>query len=335
MNNPNDSYYKWFKAKRGMFIHFGLYSLLGGEYLGKRCNSYCEWIQSFARIPNKILEQIAGGFAPCFDADSIVAFAKTIGCEYIVFTAKHHDGFALFNSFDAFNVCNTPYKKDIIGELARACQKYGVRLGLYYSQFIDWHCPDGGGYLEEKVGCAGSSWDNDWDYPDQSKKNYNICFEQKIMPQIKEIMSNYGQISLAWFDMPLQMTANQSKIIYQTVKKLQPNCLVNSRLGGGSYDYVSLGDNEIPQDLNVNSYDDNAINGLKPSKLGLYECACTLNNTWGYSKFDNNYRTSQQVATLSQKLACLGVNYLINVSPNQDGAIPKEQKEILLKAFCK
>jgi alpha-L-fucosidase len=263
--------------------------------------------------------------------------------KYFVVTTKHHDGFALFHSkVDKYNVVDaTPYKRDIVEDLANACSKHGIKLGFYYSQDLDWHEKHGGGYLSNHMGCSGVTWDNSWDFPNPEEKDFNICFENKILPQIKEIMTNYGDIFTAWFDVPMTLTEKQSRIIYDTVKELQPNCLINSRLGNGLYDYVSLGDNEIPEtkeewqklsQVDEKSINYQSIDGFKPSKHGLYESACTLNNSWGFSYRDHNWISPEKLAKNRKHLNSLGINYLVNVGPDHLGRIPGPSIEILKQA---
>lgn len=337
MNADYKAEYKWFKeAGYGMMIHWGLYSLLGGEYKGRRVRDYAEWIQSYFQIPNAEYEKLAGAFNPVgFNAEDYVKAAVGYGMKYIVITAKHHDGFALFRSeADSFNVCDaTPFGRDILAEFADSCAKYGVKLGIYYSQDLDWHHPHGGGYKSNHIFNSGTTWDNSWDFT--GEKNFDICFNEKILPQIREIMSNYGEICLAWFDVPMTVSAEQSEIIYNTVRELQPNCLVNSRLGNGKYDYVSLGDNEIPQSMEKTdgeNIDYNDIGGFKPSPYGLYETAATLNDTWGFSYYDKNWKSPETIAGYRKHLNSLGINYLLNVGPDPLGRIPAEAEKILREA---
>ena len=143
--NPNITYFK--EAGYGMMMHFGLYSLLAGEYRGKPSSSYAEWIGAYHAIPIAEYEKLASVFNPIyFDAEEIVCLARDAGMKYLVVTTKHHDGFALFrSSVDPYNVYDaTPCKRDLIGELATACKKYGLKLGFYYSQDLDWHEYHGG-----------------------------------------------------------------------------------------------------------------------------------------------------------------------------------------------
>ncbi len=327
---------KWFKeAKYGLMLHFGLYSVLGGVYKGKRSDYYAEWIQSYCAIPNAEMERIAKTFNPIyFDADEWAKFAHDQGMKYVVITTKHHDGFALFKSeADSYNCCDfSPFGRDIIKELSDACRKYGLKFGIYYSQDLDWHEKNGGGYKTEPVGCAGVSWDNSWDFPNNDEKDFEITYRNKILPQIEEIMTKYGEISLAWFDMPMTLTNEQSEEIYNLVKKHQPACLVNSRLGNGKYDYVSLGDNEIPSEFSEASeaeIDYNSIEGFKPSPYGFYESACTLNDSWGYNTWNHNWKSAQEIYENKKRLNALGINYLINIGPDHLGRFPIEAQEIL------
>ncbi len=149
-------------------------------------------------------------------------------------------------------------------------------------------------------------------------------------------MTEYGEISLAWFDVPMTLTEEQSDLIYRTVKELQPDCLINSRLGNGRYDYVSLGDNEIPEKLETlesdAAVDYNDIQGFKPSPLGLYETAATMNDTWGFSFTDHNWKSAEQIKELRTHLNGMGINYLLNVGPDALGRIPAEAIEILKNA---
>lgn len=326
---------KWFKeAKYGLMLHFGLYSVLGGVYKGQRSRDYAEWIQATLAIPNAEMEKVARSFDPIyFDAEEWAKFAVECGMKYIVITTKHHDGFALFHSAcDSYNCYDfSPFKRDIIGELSAACKKYGLKFGIYYSQDLDWHEEHGGGYNSDPSWSAGVTWENSWDFPNKEKKDFNIVFRKKILPQIEEIMTSYGEIALAWFDMPMTLTREQSEEIYQLVKKYQPDCLVNSRLGNGQYDYVSLGDNEIPDSMEAASgeVDFNSIHGFKPSPYGFYESACTLNKSWGYNSWDHRWKSSETIYKNKKKLNALGINYLINIGPDHLGRFPLEAQEIL------
>lgn len=329
--------HEWFKqAKYGMMAHWGLYSLLGGEWRGKRVRDYAEWIQSWLTIPNEDYAQLAGSFNPLyFSADEWIRLARDSGMKYFVFTAKHHDGFAMYRSkADAFNIFDaTPFHRDVTAELAEACYKYGLKFGLYYSQDLDWHHPHGGGYTFF-VPCSGTSWDNSWDFPDREKKDFSICFEEKIKPQVTELLTGYGDLCLMWFDVPNTISPAQSLELNHLVKRYQPDCLINSRIGNGAYDYVSLGDNEYPSERpeTLSESDPNSIEGFKYSPYDLYETAGTLNSSWGFKYYDQNWITPDEIRQRRQRLNAIGVNYLLNVGPDGLGRIPSFSQEILLAA---
>ncbi|MBQ3603470.1 MAG: alpha-L-fucosidase [Clostridia bacterium] len=326
----------WFKkAEYGMMAHWGLYSMLGGEWQGKRVRDYAEWIQSNMAIPNAEYEKLGKIFNPIyFNAEEWIKLAKDCGMKYFVFTSKHHDGFAMFKSFaDPYNVVDySPFGRDIVAELGEACYKHGLKFGLYYSQELDWHHPHGGGY-DNFAGCSGVSWDNSWDFADRSKKNFSICFEEKIKPQVKEILTNYGDLCLIWFDVPHTITKEQSLELNRLVKEHQPDCLINSRIGNGAYDYVSLGDNEYPTEFKEEADSDpNSLNGMKYSPYGLYETAGTLNSSWGYKYYDQNWIAPEEIAKRRKQLNELGINYLLNIGPDALGRIPSFSAEALRKA---
>ena len=312
---------QWFKqAKFGLMVHWGLYCLPAGEWKGRRMEEIGEWAQSYFHIPNREYHQLANVFNPyLFNADEWVSLAQDAGMQYMVVTSKHHEGFAMFHSkVSRFNIVDaTPFGRDVIGELANACAKKGMKLGLYYSQELDWSEPNGGGYTREHNWGGDKirgSWTNDWDFPDNAHKNFTQCFEDKIKPQVREILTNYGDLCLIWFDTPHTITTAQSKELADMVHHYQPNCLINSRIGNGMGDYRSMGDNEIPE--NVPEGD-------------LIESPCTLNDTWGYKSFDNNWKNPEKVLQLKQHLNERGVNYLLNVGPDYLGRIPGPAVDIL------
>jgi alpha-L-fucosidase len=309
---------EWFRqAKFGMMVHWGLYSLPAGEWKGERMPFIGEWAQSYFRIPGREYSQLAGVFNPIlFNAEEWVRLALDAGMGYIVVTSKHHDGFAMYHSkVDRYNIVDaTPFKRDVIAEMAEACAKHGMKLGLYYSQDLDWHEPNGGGYTRGHTNCGVMSWTNDWDYPENDQKHYPQCFESKIKPQVEEILRNYGELCLVWFDTPLTISAEQSRELYDLVKKYQPGCLINSRIGNDMGDYRSWGDNQIPDEH---------------MQDGLFETPATLNDTWGYKVFDQNWKNADEVLRLKNHLNARGINYLLNVGPDYLGRIPGPSQQIL------
>ena len=308
---------EWFKnAKFGMFIHWGLYSLLGGEWKGQRTPYPGEWLMTYCKIPIREYEKLAQVFNPIyFDVEEWVRLAKEAGMQYVELTAKHQEGFCLFKSeVDSFNVVDaTPFKRDVVAEVAEACKKYGLKLGLYYSQELDFREEHGGGIsrVDEKFGC---DWSNTWDFPDASKKDFLICFEKKIKPQLKELLTKYGDLLLIWFDDPCDITPEQSMELYHLVKEYQQDCLVPSRVGNGIGDIYSYGDNEITDE---------------DCREGLWEAPITMNDTWAYESFDNNWKSADRIMEIKEHLNSRGVNLLLNVGPDHLGRIPALSIDIL------
>lgn len=295
-----DTKSKWFKeAKFGLFIHWGLYSILAGEYKGKKTNRIAEWIMNDLDIPVSEYEKLADKFNPInFSAKNIVNLAKRNGMKYIVFTSKHHEGFAMYNSeVSDYNIVKaTPFKRDVLKELSDECAREGIKLGLYYSQAQDWH--DKNGYIFRK---------------DNSKKDFELYFRNKCLPQIKELLTNYENISLLWFDTPMDMTKEQSEEIISLVKSIQKDCIVSGRIGNNLGEYMTTGDNFIP----------------KFPYNGDWELPATLNNTWGYNKDDNNWKSFDELLRILLKVNARGGNYLLNIGPKADGTVPEKSVEIL------
>jgi len=304
------------RARFGMFVHWGLYSIPGGRWKGERMEYIGEWIQSRFRIPNAEYGALAERFNPTrFDADEWVRFAKASGMNYLVFTAKHHDGFAMYRSrVSPYNIVDaTPFGRDVLRELALACRKYGMKLGIYYSHCLDWHEPDGADPGPDSPRNFDMSWGNDWDYPDYSRKDFSRYFETKALPQIRELLTDYGPVFLMWFDCPTGISEAQCTKLRKLVKSLQPDCLISGRIGYGMGDFGSLGDNQSP---------------AGKSRIPL-ESAQTLNHTWGYKKDDHDWNDTRHV--IDGLLSCneKNVNYLLNIGPRPDGRFPEASLDIL------
>ena len=284
----------WEEARFGMFIHWGVYAIPAGKWKGKAIEGIGEWIMRRAEIPAAEYEQLASQFNPVkFDADAVAKLARDAGMKYLVITAKHHDGFAMYDSpcSDYDIVDATPYGKDIMADLSKACQKYGIRLCFYYSQDQDWHDPNASG--------------NNWDF-DPATKDFAHYLENKAKPQVRELLTQYGPIGLIWFDTPVSISLEQSQSLSRLVHGLQPNCLVSGRVGNGVGDYGSLGDNQIPT-----------------GRLeGYWETPATLNDTWGYKTDDHNWKSVKTLLHLLVELTSKGVNYLLNIGPRADGSVP-------------
>ena len=291
----------WRDARFGMFIHWGLYAIPAGEWKGRQIPGIGEWIMNRAKIPVTEYEQLAKDFNPVdFDAERWVRTAKAAGQKYMVITAKHHDGFAMFHSkVSKYNVYDaTPFHRDPIAELAAACKRNGMPLGFYYSQTQDWHERDGNG--------------NTWDF-DPAKANFDKYLHEKAIPQVRELLKNYGPVALIWFDTPRIITEAESKELADVVHELQPNCLVDGRIGNDKGDYRSTGDNEIP--VKVMDYD--------------WETPVTTNDTWGFKKNDTNWKSSQTLIRQLVDVASKNGNYLLNVGPTAKGVIPEPAIERL------
>ena len=296
---------QWFReAKFGLFIHWGLYAIPAGEWKGKPIPGIGEWIMNRAQIPVKEYEKLAAQFNPVkFDADAWVKTARDAGMRYIVITSKHHDGFALFHSkASKYNVVDaTPFKRDILKELAAACARQKMRLGFYYSQAQDWHEPDGAG--------------NTWDFGPDEKKDYDKYLRGKAEPQVRELLTNYAPVCLIWFDTPRMMTPERSQRFVDIVRSLQPDCLIDGRLGltGKEGDYRSTGDNAIPDQASDEAW----------------ETPATINHTWGYKKDDHDWKRPGEVLFKLLDITSKGGNYLLNVGPMADGRIPERSVENL------
>ena len=223
----------WREARFGMFIHWSLFAAPEGTWQGNQTGGLGEWIMHDLKIPVADYKALAATFNPTqFDADKWVALAKAAGMKYIIITAKHHDGFAMFKSkADPFNIVDaTPYKRDPMKALAAACQKYGIKLGFYYSQDQDWTAP------------GGAAFSGHWD-PKAQDGDFARYLATKSIPQIKELLTNYQPFpAVVWFDTPTgDMTpALAAKI--RAVLNEHPKLIWNNRLGGGE-----PGDTETPE----------------------------------------------------------------------------------------
>lgn len=294
---------KWFREARfGMFIHWGLYSISGGEWKGMVTPWVSEWMMRKFKIPIVEYAKLAQSFFPHdFNAVEWVRMAKNAGMKYIVITSKHHDGFAMFHShYDSYNIVDgTPFGRDPLAELAEACRNEGLKLGFYYSQDQDWH----------EVGGSG----NDWDFPEKTPEMFAQYLEQKVKFQLRELLTNYGEICIVWFDTPVTISEAQSQMLKDYVHSLQPNCLVSGRVGNGKGDYESLGDNEIPN----------------WRKDGMAEGIGTMNESWGYKPTDHCYKSGNTLIRTLCELVGKNANYLLNVGPDGRGKFPPEAVRLL------
>ena len=293
----------WWRAdKFGMFIHWGVYSIPAGVWQGEHIPGIGEWIMLRAEIPIAEYEKLAQQFNPVkYDADQIVKLAKQAGQKYIVLTSKHHDGFCMYGTSETdYNIVDgTPYGKDILKDLADACKREGIKLGLYYSQTQDWHHPNGYG--------------NTWDF-NEDEQDFADYVENYVKPQVREILTNYGPISIIWFDTPKIISRQQSQELLDLVHALQPDCLVCGRLGNALGDYATAQDNAIPPELQAEID---------------WETPATINDTWGFKTHDHNWKSSTQLIRNLVDIVSKGGNYLLNIGPDAEGAIPEPSVERL------
>ncbi|MFC2167631.1 alpha-L-fucosidase [Acidobacteriota bacterium] len=306
----------WFKdGKFGMFIHWGPYSLLGGEWKGQQIEQgdIAEWIMKRFQIPVEEYRTIAATFNPIgFDAREWVSLAKKTGMKYIIITSKHHDGFAMYNSgISDYNIMDyTPFKRDPLRELSEACAEAGIKFCVYYSHREDWENPY----------AYGNFWDFDSSQTNLDTMDHPELFrrylDEKAIPQLKELLTEYGPLGIVWFDRGMY-TQEQGREFADLVHNLQPECLVNGRVG--HYDKELLGDYQSMTDNGM------PIGGIEE----YWETPQTLNETWGYSQFDKNWKTPEEVIRRLVSIVSKGGNYLLNVGPTGQGIIPDPSIRIL------
>ncbi len=290
----------------GMFIHFGLFSSLGGKWNGKTYYGIGEWIMNsnMANIPVSEYKAVVKNFNPkFFDVKSIVKLAKDAGMKYIIITSKHHEGFAMFKSkADSFNIVDvTPYGQDPMKALSAECRAQGLGFGFYYSHNQDWTAPGGKGGPKN--------------YLDGTPATFENYFYKKCLPQVKEICSNYGAIDFVWFDTPGDMKKELIIELADVVNQLQPNAMLCSRVGYGLGDYVSKGDMEVP------------LQNIK----GLWETCDTNNDSWSYAWYDHNFKSPKELLNRLVSTVGRGGTYLLNVGPDGTGVVPSVGANILLE----
>lgn len=294
----------WTESRFGLFLHWGLYSFTAGDWKGKPTKGG-EHFMLYERIPVKEYGKIAEKFNPLkFDADELVKLAKEAGMKYIVITAKHHDGFAMYNSgSNDYNIVKqTPYAKDPMKALAAACKKYGLKLCFYYSLGRDWEDPDVPTNWPVKAGRS-----NTWDYPDEDAKVLSRYFERKVIPQVRELLTQYGPVGVLWFDTPELITRSQSITLKNLIHELQPQCIVNNRIGNAQGDFL-VSEQEIANKTNANPW----------------ESCVTMSSNWGYNRHDTAWKSPELLVRQLIEIVSKGGNYLLNIGPKGDGSLPLE-----------
>lgn len=320
-----DARMAWWRAARfGMFIHWGVYSQWGGVYHGhQQARGGAEWIMNRSKIPVTEYQERAKSFNPVnYNPDAIVKMAKDAGMKYIIITAKHHDGFALFKSAASkWNVADaTVYGKDLLKPLADACRKYGMKLGFYYSQAQDWNNPGGAAARKEmregwpnpdsaKIDAYTAAHKGHWD-PLQETKTFDQYIDEVSVPQVKEILSNYGDVAVLWWDTPTNMTDEAAQKL-QDALKLQPNIITNDRLKRPNFPGdTKTPEQKIPTQAELDGQD--------------WETCMTMNGSWGYKSWDHNWKSAEMLIRNLVDIASKGGNYLLNIGPKDDGTVPQE-----------
>ncbi|HZS04359.1 MAG TPA: alpha-L-fucosidase [Blastocatellia bacterium] len=277
----------WHEAKFGMFIHWGLYSVLGRH----------EWVMEMEGIPVSEYEPLARQFKPKPNAAREWAkLAKQAGMKYMVMTTKHHEGFCLFDT-KTTNYCAPKQGpgRDLVKEYVEAVRAEGLRVGFYYS-LMDWHHPDGARCEKDEA----------------ARKR----FVEYIHTQIRELMSNYGKIDVLWYDVPWPLDTKgwESERMNKMVFELQPDIIVNNR----NDPKKQMGDFSTPEQR------------IEAAEAGrAWEACMTMNDSWGYHRADDNWKTPKQVIRNLITCAHDGGNYLINIGPKPDGSVPEESVRIL------
>lgn len=327
--NKNERMQWWREARFGMFIHWGVYAQWAGVYNGhEQLKGGAEWILNRSKIPVAEYREKAKEFNPVnYNPDEWVRIAKEAGMKYIVITAKHHDGFALFgtkaSNWDVVDA--TAYGKDLLKPLAKACKKYGMPLGFYYSQAQDWTNP--GGAVSRKLASEGwlnpdsasidaytKAHNGHWDSI-QETRSFNDYIKEVAVPQVKELLTNYGKVSVLWWDTPTNMTKEAATEL-QSLLRLQPAIITNDRLKRPDFP----GDTKTPEQK---------IPGLQEIDTTDFETCMTMNGTWGYRTSDTNWKSASTLIRNLCDIASKGGNYLLNVGPKADGSFPEASVRLL------
>ena len=296
--------------KFGIYIHWGLYSMLGNG----------EWVMSNRNINYKEYTHLADGFYPSkFDAEEWVKAFKAAGARYVTFTTRHHDGFSMFKtSANNYNIVDgTPFHRDVLKELADACQKYGIKLHLYYSH-VDWSRPD---YPQGWSGMGIG----------KPKDQYNYDSYLAFMKhQLTELLTNYGPIGAIWFDGYWDQKNNPKfdwrlDEQYSLIHRLQPGCLVanNHHKAPEPGEDLQTFEQDLPGQ-NTAGYSKGTAIGQLP-----LETVMTMNKVWGYDITDKKYKSSEYIIQHIIKAAGNNANYVINIGPRPDGKLPVEAVERL------
>ncbi len=302
--HPNEAEKKriewWRDAKFGMFMHWGLYSRMAGYWKGNKVRGG-EWALKLQKLPIEEYRALAKEFNPVkFNADEWVLLAKSAGMKYIVITSKHHDGFSMFGTkVTPYNIVDaTPFRRDPIAELKAACDRHGLKLGLYYSHAQDWNEPDGYG--------------NNWSWPGYPR-SMDKYLDEKAIPQIRELCEKYHP-AILWFDTAGEITPARAEQIAAMARSIVPDILINSR--------IQLGN---PRGLPVTDFDGSGDNEAFPQYHKVpWELCGTMNKSWAYKEWDKEFRPVSELLTHLIDAVSKNGNYLLNVGPTAEGVITED-----------
>jgi alpha-L-fucosidase len=304
MNSNESASAAWWREGRfGMFIHWGVYAVPAGVHKGRIIRGASEWLMHHAAVPVAEYRNYAREFNPVnYDPEAWVRSAVDAGMSYLVITAKHHDGFALFPSkASGWNIADsTPYGRDLLGPLVEACRRAGLPIGFYYSQAQDWVN-------------GGRTYADNWDHAQD--RNFDDYLDHVAIPQIRELLTSYGPgtPSVLWWDTPAEMTPERAGRINAAVQEHAPSILQNDRLGGGF-----LGDFDTPEQR---------IPSNRPARA--WETCMTTNESWGFNAHDNNWKPPGLLIRQLCEVVSQGGNYLLNIGPKADGTMPEQSLSAL------
>ncbi len=315
LNESQSSFNKrmqwWTQAKFGMFIHWGPYAVPAGEYQGETVKGVAEWIMHRADIPVKEYEEYAKAFNPVkYDADNWVRIAKEAGMKYIVITSKHHDGFSMWDSkvteYDVMDFA--PIKRDLLGELKVACEKYDVKLCFYHS-IMDWHHPD-----------AQAPHYPDYNTKEKQNPNFQNYVDNYLYPQLTELVEKYDPYVL-WFDgewIP-EWTHENGVALYTYLRKLDPDLIINNRVDKGRQGMQGMNKGEEYMG-DFGTPEQEILEGISEY---FWESCMTMNDSWGYKLKDQNWKSEKMLIHNLIDIVAKGGNYLLNVGPTAMGVIPE------------
>ncbi|UBM60600.1 alpha-L-fucosidase [Marinilongibacter aquaticus] len=303
----------WTEDRFGMFIHWGLYALPARH----------EWVKNYEKLNNEDYQKYFDHFNPdLYDPSEWAKQAKAAGMKYVVLTAKHHEGFCLFDSkYTDYKSTNTPYGKDLIREYVDALRKEGLKVGFYYS-LIDWHHPD---FTVDRVHPQRTDSDK---WLGQLNKGRDMNkYREYLHNQVRELLTNYGKIDILWLDYSYPGKNGKGKDdwgsveLLKMVRQLQPGILVNNR--ADLMDYAGGWDFVTPEQFKVPAWP--KIDGKKIP----WETCQTFSGSWGYYRDENTWKSNRQLLVLLIESVSKGGNLLLNVGPTARGEFDYRAKERL------